>query len=136
MRDEKERKEAEMTDSSEKRSAREFRWIPRILGIPIGLIMLMEVVEGFVEREGLDTAGIWLRVCFFVILAGCVAGWFNELIGSILILAGTAVIGVMAAREPRALWMLAFPAVVGFLFLYAHLLRKKKGDSADPAGPN
>ncbi len=72
-----------------------------------------------------DTTG------FFLIFAGCVAGWFKELIGAILILAGTAAVGVMAAREPRALWMLTLPAAVGLLFLYAYLIRGKKRASAD-----
>jgi len=122
-----------MDDSSEKRSANEIRWIPRILGIPIGLIMLMEFIEGFMELGQLDTSGILLRIWFFLIFAGCVAGWFKELIGSILILSGTIAVGVMTARENRALWMLTLPAAVGLLFLYAYLIRRRKSASADPA---
>ena len=121
-----------MADSSEKRSASEIRWIPRILGIPIGLFMLMEFIEGFGYLGQLDTRGILVRVWFFMIFAGCVAGWFKELIGAILILAGTAAVGVIAAREPRAFWMLTFPAAVGLLFLYAYLIRRRKPASADP----
>jgi len=102
---------------------RDFRWLPRILGIPIGLLMLMEFLEGLGYLGELDSRGIALRAGFFLIFAGCVVGWFKELPAALLILGGTAM-GVIVGGP---LGIIMLPALVGLLYLYVFLAEKKEG---------
>jgi len=64
-----------------------------------------------------------LNVGFFVVFAGCVVGWFKELAASLIILGGTAII-VIPVALPLSISM--FPALVGLLYLFVHLIGKKK----------
>ena len=104
-------------------AAPDFRWLPRILGIPIGLLMLMEFVEGLGYLGELDSRGIVLRAGFFLVFAGCVVGFFKELPAALLILGGTAT-GVISSDAPLGIMMI--PALVGILYLCVFLAGKWK----------
>lgn len=115
-------REGGTTDSSARPPAKVGRWLPRLLGIPVGLLMLMEFLEGLGDLAELDSRGIVLRVGFFLIFAGCVVGWFKELPAALLILGGTAM-GVISGGP---LGIIMLPALVGFLYLYVHSAKKKR----------
>jgi len=102
-------------------------WTARVVGTLIGLLMLMEFVEGIGYLGQLDAAGIALRIGFFLVFAGCVAGWFKALPAWVLILGGTVVIAAAAGRAMgRALPILIFPLIVGLLYLYAFMAGKRR----------
>jgi hypothetical protein len=46
---------------------RNIRWLPRILGIPIGLFALGEFIEGLGYLGQLDTSGIMVRIGFLLV---------------------------------------------------------------------
>jgi hypothetical protein len=102
------------------------RGIARVLGTLVGLFMLMEFLEGLGYLRQLDTSGIVLRGGFFLVFAGCLVGWFKELVGALLILSGTVVIGVVSARTSLPFWVLIIPALVGFLYLFSRIGTRKK----------
>lgn len=99
-----------------------FRWLPRILGSLIGLVALGEFIEGLGYLGQLDTSGILVRIGFFIVFAGCAAGWFQELVGALLILGGTGLCWLNAGV--RAVLFLP-PAVVGLLYLFVYLSGKR-----------
>ncbi|MDH4273030.1 MAG: hypothetical protein OEW18_13745 [Candidatus Aminicenantes bacterium] len=103
----------------------DFRWIARISGTIIGLLALMEFIEGLGYLGQLEPRGYVLRVGFFLVFAGCAVGWFKEFAASLLILGGTAIFCVIAVGSPGALRLIMFPALVGGLYLCIHLGTKK-----------
>ncbi len=118
-----------MTRPSNKASAGWIRWLPRILGIPIGLFTLGEFLSSLGYLGDLSAVSYLMNAGALLVCAGCVVGWFKELAGSLLILCGTAIFGAVTVvhhqRLPLLLVMIS-PALVGFLYLYVYLARKKR----------
>ena len=106
------------------------RWIARILGTLIGLLLLAEFIEGVkgphppaTTRDYLLAAG-----CVAVVL-GFAVGWFKELAAALLVLAGTAFVAVIMLLPPGMEWpwqIFIITGLLGLLFLYVHVAGRKK----------
>ena len=116
-------------------ASNEFRWIARVFGTLLGLLLLMEIIESLEYLAGADAQFYVIRVGFILVFAGCVVGWFKEFAASLLILGGTAILCVMSVRSmsvrapgfrPQGFFLLIVPALLGFLYLAIHLGTKKK----------
>ena len=120
-----------MTGFFGKPSAQGIRWIARILGTLLGLLLLAEFIEGMTGTSPPTTIRDYLgAVVWLLIISGFVVGWFKDLAASLLVLGGIAFVFVISLLSPRGeAWpwpILIVPAIVGFLFLYVHLAAKNK----------
>jgi hypothetical protein len=111
------------------------RWVARTFGMLIAFVALLGIVEGITDmasfKSGRTIPGYLTSAAFLLVFVGCIVGWFKDLAASLFILGGILLILVTALAFPGALWvrnfyLLAIPALLGFLFLYAHLAGKKK----------
>jgi len=106
------------------------RWIARILGALLGLLLLAEFIEWLTGPSPPARLRDYLgAVVWLLIISGFVVGWFKDLAASLLVLGGIALVYVISLISPRGAWpwpILIVPAIVGFLFLYVHLASKKK----------
>jgi len=114
-------------------SLAKIRWVARIIGSLIGLMTLFGVIEGLdynlAHPEEATTSGYLVWAGFVVIFAGCVVGWFKELVGSLLILGGIVLLLAVALLTPsefRQAYFLVIPAIPGLLYLYVSLAGRKK----------
>lgn len=118
-----------MSDPADRSAVRWIRWIPRILGIPIGFITFGQFLTSLGYIGDLKTVGYVMNAGLVLVFAGCIVGWLKELPGALLILGGSAIFGVMTAVHHQALWVflvMISPAVVGILFLCVHLAGKRE----------
>ena len=116
-----------MTSFLGKPSVSGVRWIARILGTLLGLLLLAEFIEWVTGTNPPTTIRDYLlAVGWVLIILGFVAGWFKELVGALLILSGTVVMGVVRARTSLPFWVLILPALVGFLYLFSRIGTRKK----------
>ena len=106
------------------------RWIARILGTLLGLLLLAEFIEWVTGTNPPTTIRDYLlAVGWVLIILGFVAGWFKELAASLLVLGGTGLVSVIALLPPGREWpwpIFIVTALLGLLFLYVHLAGKKK----------
>jgi hypothetical protein len=123
----------DMNRVSDKPSVSAVRWVARVLGTIIAVLMLGEFVEGVTywasNKPGPTVRDYLLPAAFLLIFVGCVVGWFKDLPAAVLILGAFLLILVTALAFPGELqkvYLFAIPALPGFLFLYAHLAGKKK----------
>lgn len=119
-----------MTSFLGKPSASGVRWIARILGTLLALLLFAELIEWFTGTRPPATLRDYLVAvgCVLIVL-GFVVGWFKEFAASLLVLGGTALVSVIALLPPGREWpwpIFVVTAILGFLFLYARLAAKKR----------
>jgi hypothetical protein len=106
------------------------RWIARILGTLIGLLLLAEFIEGVTATNPPATIRDYLVAAGGVLtIVGFAVGWFKELAAALLILAGTALIAVIILLLPGMEWpwqIFIITGLLGLLFLYVHVAGRKK----------
>ena len=119
-----------MTSFLGKPSVSGVRWIARILGTLLGLLLLAEFIEWVTGTTPPTTIRDYLLAAGWVlIILGFAVGWFKELAAALLVLVGAALFTVIWLLPPRreAPWQIFIvTAILGFLFLYVHLAAKKR----------
>ena len=99
------------------------KWIARVLGVIISVHMFLyifgEGIPPFAEKSPRE---IILLIAFTVILIGLIVAWWQERIGSFIILSGTAGFWLFYTIYSGKFWIhwffLIFP-IIGVLFLLA-----------------
>lgn len=116
-------------------SASGSRWVARILGTLLGLILFAELIEWLTGTRPPATLRDYLAaVGLLLIISGFVVGWFKELAASLFVLSGTALVSVIRFLPPGGEWpwpLFIMTTILGFLFLYAHLARKSLQKNID-----
>jgi hypothetical protein len=122
-------KEGDMKHFLARFSTNDVRWIARIFGTLLGLLLLGELIEWFTgEKRPSTTRDYLVAVGCVLIVSGFVVGWFKELAASLLVLGGTALVCVIMLLPPRQEWpwpIFIITAFLGLLFLNIHLAAKK-----------
>ena len=105
------------------------RWIARILGTLLGLLLLAEFMEWLTGAIPPATLRDYLiAVGWLLIISGFIVGWFKELAASLLVLGGTALVSVIRLLPPGGEWpwpIFIVTAILSFLYLYVHQASKK-----------
>jgi hypothetical protein len=119
-----------MTNFLGKPSALGIRWVARIMGTLLGLLLLTEFIEWLTgTRPPASLRDYLIAVGWLLIISGFVVGWFKELAASLLVLGGIALVSVIRLLPPGGEWpwpIFIVAAILSFLFLYVHLASKKK----------
>jgi hypothetical protein len=126
-------KGCDMNAVSDKPSVSALRWVARVFGTLSALIVLAVVVQETTywawKKMGPPASDYLADAGFLLLFVGCIVGWFKDLAASLLILGGVLLILVTALAFPGKVWLayfFAWSAIPGFLFLYVHLVSKKK----------
>ena len=118
-----------MTNFLGRPSASGIRWVARILGTLLGLLMLAEFIEWLTgTRPPATPRDYLLAVGWLLIIFGFVVGWFRELVASLLVLGGTALVSAIRLLPPGGEWpwpIFIVTGILSFLYLYVHLAGKK-----------
>ena len=120
-----------MTNFLGKPSTSGIRWVARIMGTLLGLLLLVVFLDA---GSNLFPATLRDYLGYFgslLIILGFVVGWFKDLVASLLVLGGVALVAVILLLSPggEVPWpwpILIVPAIPGFLFLYVYFASKKK----------
>ena len=106
------------------------RWIGRIIGTLLGLLLLSQfggLLTG--PSRPSTTRGYLLVAGFILVISGFAVAWFKDLAAFFLILGGSTLISVISLLTPGAEWptkIFIGTGLLSFLFLYAHIAAKKK----------
>lgn len=115
-----------MTGFLERPSVSGVRRAGRILGTLLGLLLLAVFLDWVMGPNPPTAIGDYLlAVVLLLIISGFVVGWFKDLAAFLLVLGGSALLGVVMLLEGGPWPILLITAIISFLFLYVHLAGKK-----------
>lgn len=99
------------------------KWMARVFDAIIGVLMLLKIFgEGLPNFGEMSPREIILLIAFSVILTGLIVAWWQEKIGSFIILSGTLGFWLFNTIYSGKFWIhwffLVFP-IIGVMFLLA-----------------